>query len=97
MTTKPTAGADAIDRTSAAWEPAELDLQVRGAEPLTADETFAIPDLGTTSGKPSRAPAGMSIATVRRLHRPSGLHPPVHLSGPIDQSESAPAGLLTAP
>ena len=46
MTTEPTAGADAIDRASAAfWQPAELDSQVRGAEPLTADESFAIPDL----------------------------------------------------
>jgi hypothetical protein len=46
MTTEPTAGADAIDRASAAfWQPADLDTQVLGAEPLTADEPFAIPDL----------------------------------------------------
>jgi hypothetical protein len=46
MTTEPTAGADAIERANAAfWQPAELDVQVRGAEPLTADESFAIADL----------------------------------------------------
>ncbi len=46
MTTEPTAGADAIDRASASfWQPAELASQVRGAEPLTADESFAISDL----------------------------------------------------
>jgi hypothetical protein len=46
MTTEPTAGADAIDRASAAfWQPADLDSQVLGSEPLTADESFAIPDL----------------------------------------------------
>ena len=27
------------------WQPAELDSQVRGAEPMTADESVAIPDL----------------------------------------------------
>jgi hypothetical protein len=46
MTTEPTAGADAIDRASAAfWQPADLDTQLRGAEPLTADESFVIADL----------------------------------------------------
>ena len=46
MTTEPTAGADAIDRASAAfWQPADIDAQIPGAEPLTADESFAIPDL----------------------------------------------------
>jgi hypothetical protein len=46
MKTEPTAGADAIDRASAAfWRPDELEAQVRGAEPLSADESFAIPDL----------------------------------------------------
>lgn len=46
MTTEPTAEADAIDRASAAfWQPADLDTQVLGAEPLTADESFAIADL----------------------------------------------------
>jgi hypothetical protein len=46
MTTEPTAGADAIDRVSAAfWQPAALDIQVLGAEPLTADESFVIADL----------------------------------------------------
>lgn len=45
MTTEPTAGADAIDCASAAfWQPADLDIRV-SAEPLTADESFAIPDL----------------------------------------------------
>lgn len=46
MTTEPTAGADAIDRASAAfWQPVDLDTEVLGAEPLSADESFAIPDL----------------------------------------------------
>jgi len=46
MTTEPTAGADAIDRSSAAfWQPADLDTQVIDAEPLTADESFVIADL----------------------------------------------------
>ena len=46
MTTEPTAGADAIDRASAAfWQPGNTDAQVPGAEPLAADESFAIPDL----------------------------------------------------
>jgi hypothetical protein len=46
MTREPTAAVDAIDRASAAfWEPAELDIQVRRAAPLTADESFAIPDV----------------------------------------------------
>ncbi len=46
MTTEPTADADEIDRAGAScWQAAELDSQVRGAEPLTADESFAIPDL----------------------------------------------------
>ena len=46
MTTEPTAGADAIDRASAAfWQPVEHDTQICGAEPLTAEESFAIPDL----------------------------------------------------
>jgi hypothetical protein len=46
MTTEPTAGADAIDRASAAfWQPADLDTQVLGAEPLTSDESFVIADL----------------------------------------------------
>jgi hypothetical protein len=46
MTTEPTAGADAIDRASEAlWQPADLDTQVLGAEPLTADESFVIADL----------------------------------------------------
>lgn len=38
MTTEPTAGADAIDRASTSfWQPTELDSQVRGAKPLTAE------------------------------------------------------------
>lgn len=46
MTTEPTAGADAIDRASAAfWQPGDIDAQVSGAEPLTADESFVIADL----------------------------------------------------
>ena len=46
MTTEPAAGADAIDHASAAfWQPGAIDAQVLGAEPLTADESFAIPDL----------------------------------------------------
>jgi hypothetical protein len=46
MTTEPTAGADAIDRASAAfWQAAGLGTQVLGAEPLTADESFVIPHL----------------------------------------------------
>jgi hypothetical protein len=46
MTTEPTAGADAIDRASAAfWHPVDIDAQVLGAEPLTADESFVIADL----------------------------------------------------
>ena len=45
MTIEPTAGTDAIDRASAAfWQPVGPD-QVVGAEPLSADESFAIPDL----------------------------------------------------
>lgn len=45
MTTEPTAGADAIDRASAAfWQPADLDTQV-GAAPLSANESFVIADL----------------------------------------------------
>jgi len=46
MTTEPTAGADAIDRVSAAFSQATgLGTQVLGAEPLNADESFVIPDL----------------------------------------------------
>jgi hypothetical protein len=46
MTTELTAGADAIDRASAAfWQGIGLGAQVLGAEPLTADESFVIPDL----------------------------------------------------
>ena len=46
ITTEPTAGADAIDRASAAfWQPVDIDAHVPGAEPLTAEESFAIPDL----------------------------------------------------
>ena len=46
MTTEPTAGADAIDRASAAfWQPGDIAAEVLGAEPLTAEESFAIPDL----------------------------------------------------
>ena len=46
MTTEPTAGADAIDRANAAfWQPGDVDAQALDAEPLTADETFVIPDL----------------------------------------------------
>jgi hypothetical protein len=46
MTSEPTASADAIDRASAAfWQPAELEIEVRGSEPPSADESFAIPDL----------------------------------------------------
>ena len=46
MTTEPAEGADAIDRASAAfWQPGELDSQIRSAEPVTADESFAISDL----------------------------------------------------
>lgn len=46
MTTEPTADADAIDRAAAAfWQPDELDTRIRGAEPLSADESFAIPGL----------------------------------------------------
>ncbi len=38
--------ADAIDLASAAfWQPADLHTQVLGAEPLTADESFVIPEL----------------------------------------------------
>lgn len=43
---EPTASPDAIDRASAAfWQPADLDNQVKGAEPLRDDESFAITDL----------------------------------------------------
>lgn len=46
MTTDPGAGADPIDRASAAfWQPADLDTHVLGAEPVTAEESLAIPDL----------------------------------------------------
>ncbi|MEX2291810.1 MAG: hypothetical protein WD794_15975 [Mycobacteriales bacterium] len=46
MTTEPTAGADAIDRASVAfWQATGLGTQVLGAEPLTAGESFVIPDL----------------------------------------------------
>ncbi len=46
MTTEPTAGADAIDRASASfWRASELDSLLRGTQPLTADASFAIPDL----------------------------------------------------
>jgi hypothetical protein len=46
MTTEPTAREDAVGRPSAAfWPPADLDTQVLGAEPLTADESFVIADL----------------------------------------------------
>lgn len=45
MTTEATAGADGVDRANAAfWQPVDPD-QVLGAEPLSADESFAIPDL----------------------------------------------------
>jgi hypothetical protein len=46
MTTEPTAGADAIDRASAAfWQAAGLGTRVLDAEPLSAGESFVIPDL----------------------------------------------------
>ena len=46
MTSESTAGADAIDRASAAfWQPADLEAHVVGAEPLRDDESYAIPDL----------------------------------------------------
>ena len=46
MTSEPAADADAIDRASAAfWQPDHFDAQVSGAQPLTADESFVIPNL----------------------------------------------------
>jgi hypothetical protein len=46
MTTEPAAGGDALDRASAAfWRPVDIDAQVLGAEPLSADESFGITDL----------------------------------------------------
>lgn len=46
MTSDPTADSDAIDRISAAfWHTGKLEAQIVGAEPLRADESFAIVDL----------------------------------------------------
>ncbi len=45
MTTESAAGAARLTASACCWQPAELDSQVRGAEPLTADESFVIPDL----------------------------------------------------
>lgn len=90
MTTEPTGGADAIDRASAAfWQPADLHTQVLGAEPLTAAESFVIPDL-TDDEWESVERAVRELASRCPARAPSSSRPDDTgvLIGPLSAAES---------